>query len=183
MTTKKNDNMGAPTDLVEYPAPDGTKVMLPTWVVAALGAQTPAVPGGDNPGAPAPLPAAPVAPVAAAAPVQIPAAAPVVKDSLASMRRRLDRLAAAAGVPEDVLDADDSVAIARAYLNKAMPHAKDRIDKMDAAGLAVLVETAKPPEPERGPWGGRGDAKPPGQRNDAAEDPEVVEFMKSQGYA
>lgn len=194
----RKDEVGTPATEVEYPAPDGTTVMLPTWVVAMLtelqnmksAAPAPA-PGGDAPAAVAPVPVA--APVVPAAPV---AGAPVlpakdadkgeeekekVEDAFRSIsRRKLDRLASAAGVGDDVLDSNDIRVVARAYIGKVSPEIKT--DKMDAMRLASMTEVVmtQPRKDAARPWGGAGDP-PTTPRTDAVEDPEVA-FLQRQGY-
>ncbi len=208
----RRDAVGPAVEMAEYPAPDGTTVQLPTWVVAmltelqTLKAAPPAAPGGDAPAGQVPAPAAApaVAPVAPVAPV-IPAAAPVAaavapvpprrdevippdeqkktEDAFKPIRRKLDRLAVAAGITDDVIDSPDPCVLARAYLGKVAPAVKT--DKMDAAALVTAIEvvsSARRNDDATPPWGGQvPPTGTPPARNDAAPSSEAA-FMKSQGY-
>lgn len=129
-----------------------------------------------------PAPAAPALPVAPAAdagamPANPPADPEKAKTMDAAeifrpMRRRLDRLAAAVGVPESVLDSEDPTVVARAYLAKAAPQLK--VDAYDARQLATAVDVASQvPALPRAPFG------PPPKRTTAADaDPEVLAHAK-----
>lgn len=205
----KKDNTGPGTEQVEYTMPDGTVVMLPTMIVAMLqelqALKAAAAGGGDATKQTAPQqPTAPVAPVVAAAPAVPAQPVPDGKDEdkedpvedainvFKPIRRRLERLAGAAGVEDAILDSEDPRPLAKAYIAKVMPTAK--LDSFDAKQLAALVETASTlpkqevAKPDRsGPWGGGHGPQAPRKRedkedkDDAEKDPRI-EFLARQGY-
>jgi hypothetical protein len=205
---KRKDEVGVPTEEVEVAGPDGEPCMLPSWAAAKL-AELATLKAAPQAAAPA-IPAAPVQPaapqgnqqsppppmaMAAAAPAQAPAQPPAaaeedekVKDALDAfrpIRRRLDRLAIAAGVADEAIDADDPCVTARAYIAKVAPNHKT--DTLDAKQLIALVDfvAALPPkeEPKTNPYALER-AVP--IRTDASDDDSLGEtlanFMKGQGY-
>jgi hypothetical protein len=197
-TASKKDELGAPVDAVEYMAPDGTPIMLPTWVVAQLeqakAAMAPAPPAApaapaDAPEEPKPAPApAPAPPAPTPEPPRAGAGNPAPddeekdkKDSLRELvrrRSRLERLAASAGI--DKFDAEDDE-LSREYIAKRMPTVKT--DGMSPEQLAALVEAAASLPTEKpaaaSPWS----LPTPAVKADAIdEDAAVIEYLKGQGY-
>lgn len=193
-TAPKRDEAGAPVDQVEVAGPGGEKAMVPTWVAALMQPATPMAP----PPIP-PIPAAPPQPVPdamqAPAPAPIPGAPPApsdeekekTMDALAKRARRrakLERLAAKAGIKDEVIDAcDDDDELARKYLAITLPHAPAKSARGDALDALVATAAATPePEPRtdaaRHPWERpepRADAEP------SDNDPTVA-FLRAQGY-
>lgn len=198
----KTDATGPAAEMVEYTLPDGTIVQLPTIIVAMLQELQALKSGaGDAPAQQVQQPQAPAAAVVAQPALPIAAAKDAKdeekekegEDSLRSIRRKLDRKASAAGVPDDVLDSNDDLAVARAYVKKVMPHAK--CDSFDAKQLRALVdvafETPVPAAPKtaskrgdsRGPWGETPAAPETRGKTDAEDKPDAVtEFLARQGY-
>lgn len=200
----RKDAAGTPVTETEITGPEGTPLTVPTWLAAIYEAWQAAQKGADPLAPPAePMAEAAAAPAAAPAPAMpkpdaapaAPAAAPAVpkpeddplKDAereFAPIRRKLDRLAIAAGVDAATFDSPDPRVLARAYITKILPTAK--VDSLDARQLVALVETASTiPAPATAaapatPW----DLSAPKPKADAAGDAPSVPntFLANQGY-
>jgi len=147
----KHDEAGAPTEMVEIPAPDGSSVSVPTWIAAALQELEQLRAQAQAPAQPA-TPAAPAVPATPAAPVPAPGDAeaeekeePESKDAIAELvkrRARYERLAVRAGLEDAKIDSLDDDALAREIVAVRMPWAKDQAATVRGDALDALVSAA-----------------------------------------
>lgn len=210
----RRDEMGMPTLTAKIVGPDGAEVELPTWAAAIIEEhaemRAAAAKATEQAAAPPPAPAAAETPPpppadAAGAPADPPPGeggetppedddddededemkmTPDAVSALVRKRARLVRLADRAGVPAEICDAADETAIARAFVEARMPHAKAAAEKADGAALDALVDVAaampatEPPAVRRNPF-----EAPAAARGDALDETSpLVAFLAAQGY-
>lgn len=101
--------------------------------------------------------------------------------AMARKRAKLERMAAQAGVPEEVLDSADDIALTRAFIAKRLPHAK--LDGMSLEQLEAVASVAAA-TPNKKPSEGliQNTIQAPRADNTDPVLEAELKFLRSQGY-